>query len=264
MVYNFDLTKPELAYMFGFLQTDGCLRKGKKNKGNLLVEIQVKDRLILEKFKELVSVYSSIRERTRNTNFKKNYTSAIWSVYDLEFRTALNELGLPYGKKSTIISTPTVPFSEIDYWRGIIDGDGSLGITAQNFPFMSLITTSDSLKNSFLQFLFEKTNQLKTTQPNKRDNAYNIVIKNENAQQLINELYYPGCLCLERKRASAELVKSWVRPDNIPKRTFETKRWTADEDALVLSLPYKEAMEKLGRTEQSVKTRLWRLKNNKI
>jgi len=260
MVYSFSLTNPELAYIFGFLQTDGHLRKNSRNRGCLEVELQTQDRPILDKFMEIIPVSSTIRERTRDTNFKSKYVSVIWSVYDLEFRTALNKLGLSYGKKSQTISIPTVPFSEIDYWRGIIDGDGSLGMTAKQYPFISLITTSPSLHQAYTEFLFKKTGQIKMTTPNKRDNAYNICLFKENAQKLIDELYYPGCLCLDRKLAAAELAKTWVRPADMIKRTWEVRKWTPNEDTIVLKLPYKKAAEKLGRTEKSIKTRAWRLR----
>lgn len=260
-MYQFDLTNPNLAYMFGFFQTDGHLRKSSRNRGSLDVEIQEQDCSILEQFTNLISVHSIIRERTRNTNFKNKHTSVIWSVYDLEFRTALNELGLPYGKKSKTISIPIVQFSEVDYWRGIIDGDGSLGITAKQYPFISLITTSQSLRDAYTEFIFKKTEQMKMTSPNKRDNAYNICVFKEDAQKLISELYYPGCLCLDRKLKSAEIAKSWMRPINMIKKTWQVHKWTTNEDSVVLCLPYKQAAEKLGRTERSIKTRAWRLRS---
>ena len=82
----------------------------------------------------------------------------------------------------------------------------------------------------------------------------------EDAQKLISELYYPGCLCLDRKLASADVAKAWVRPASMVKRTWEVRRWTPREDAIVLKFPYKKAAEKLGRTESSIKTRAWRLR----
>lgn len=42
------------------------------------------------------------------------------------------DVGMTYGKKSDIITIPIISFSEIDYWRGMIDGDGSLGFTKED------------------------------------------------------------------------------------------------------------------------------------
>ncbi|AKN68468.1 hypothetical protein QR97_00320 [Streptomyces sp. PBH53] len=55
--------------------------------------------------------YSSITERTRSTNFAKTHASATWTVCSLDARTTLNELGLPYGRKSKTIAPPNGPFS---------------------------------------------------------------------------------------------------------------------------------------------------------
>jgi hypothetical protein len=262
MVYDIDLTKPKFAYLFGLLQTDGTLKSNTRNRGCLSVELKVEDRAILESLQELITVYSSIRERTRDTNFKKNYTSAIWSVCDYDFRTALNNIGLPYGKKSETINIPTVTFSEIDYWRGILDGDGSLGLTKtkNKIPFLSLVTSSELLANAYVEFLFKRTGYRKEINPNKRDGVYNICILNEDAQLLTNEIYYPRCLCIDRKYKSAELVKSWVRPNDMVKRTWEVRKWTPEEDIVALNLSTKDAAEKLGRTEKSVSVRAYRLR----
>ncbi|MFI1368289.1 hypothetical protein [Streptomyces griseochromogenes] len=131
-----DLTVPEYAYMFGFLQADGHLAKGVGQKGRLTVEISAQDIDLLREFQKLTPYNSSIRERTRSTNFAEMHTAAIWSVCSLEARTTINELGLPYGRKSKTIAPPNVEFPRCDYLRGLIDADGSVGFTSKGFPFV--------------------------------------------------------------------------------------------------------------------------------
>ncbi|MGW2745077.1 hypothetical protein [Streptomyces sp. NPDC001450] len=101
-----DLTVPEYAYMFGFLQADGHLKQGPGQKGRLSVEISARDIGLLRKFQKLTPYYSSVTQRTRSTNFTEIHTSATWSLCSLEARTTLNELGLPYGRKSQTIAPP--------------------------------------------------------------------------------------------------------------------------------------------------------------
>jgi hypothetical protein len=257
---HFDLTIPELAYLFGFLQADGHLSKSTRNRGRVRIELQLRDRTILERFKELLPVYSSIGERTRDTNFKKGSESAIWTLYDQDLRTTLNALGLPYGKKSKLVAPPEPPFSECDYFRGIIDGDGSLGLTGNGFPFLSLTTSSPAMSSAYMDFVFKVTGKRKSTKPNKRDKMYNVCVFKEDAQLLASVLYYPGCLCLRRKALSAERVQAWVRPSNMIRVTWEKRRWTGKEDATILSLPVQKAARKLRRTERSVRVRLSRLR----
>ncbi|MFF4706221.1 hypothetical protein ACWC4D_10565 [Streptomyces sp. NPDC001288] len=122
-----DLTVPEYAYMFGFLQADGHLAQGVGRKGRLTVEIKAKDVGLLRRFRQLTPYYSSITERTRATNFSEAHRSAVWILCSLDARTALNDLGLPYGSKSRTVAPPTVAFARRDYLRGVVDADGSVG-----------------------------------------------------------------------------------------------------------------------------------------
>jgi hypothetical protein len=84
-------------------------------------------------------------------------------------------------------------------------------------------------------------------------------VSKEDAQKLASYLYYPGCLCLDRKFQSAQKVNSWVRPPKMVKVTWERRRWTPEEDGIVLRLSFDEAAEKLDRTRLSVKVRKSRL-----
>ena len=261
---SFDLQVPELAYLFGFLQADGSLSKGTKNKGRMCVELNIKDAEILEKFKSLVPVYSSIGFRQRDTNFKKGVESVLWRFYDQDLRGILNDFGLPYGNKSRIVAPPHPPFSEIDYFRGFLDGDGSIGITTKGFPFVSITTVSPSMASAFEDFLFRITGKHKTLGPNKRDNIYNLMVNKEDAQTVTRVLYYPGCLALVRKMASSEKVLQWVRPIIMRKVTWERRRWVPKEDEFLLGHTLQESARVLGRTEKSVQVRLCRLKMGAI
>ncbi len=171
-----DLTVPEYAYMFGFLQADGHLQQGVGQKGKLSVEINARDIGLLHKFQKLTPYYSSITERTRSTNFTATAHTAVWTVCSLEARTLLNALGLPYGRKSKVISPPRCTFSHHDYLRGIIDADGSVGRTSKGFPFISLTTASTAI-GAYLCFYAGKiTGAERSLKRNARDDIYNILL----------------------------------------------------------------------------------------
>ncbi|MDC2951473.1 LAGLIDADG family homing endonuclease [Streptomyces heilongjiangensis] len=259
-----DLTLPEYAYMFGFLQADGHLAKGAGKKGRLTVEISAQDVELLHRFQRLTPFYSSITERSRSTNFSETHSSATWSLYSLEARTRLNELGLPYGRKSMTISPPHGEFVRPDYLRGILDADGSVGYTAKGFPFVSLTTASTAIGAYLCRYAREVTGAERTIKRNTRDGVYNVMYAMEAAQRLAAHLYYPGCLALQRKRIAADSLASWQRPAGM--RVAYTKRtWTAREDRLLLELNSpKAAAEKLGRTAQSCNIRLWRLRSGQV
>lgn len=262
---HFDLTIPEHAYLFGFLQTDGSLSANTRNRGKVTLEIAYRDKHILEAFQELVPENSSIRERTRDTNFKKGYHSAVWTLCDWELRTTLNALGLPYGKKSDVVSPPKGEFSERDYYRGIIDGDGSLGMTKTGrvFPFVSFGTKSPALASGYKDFVFRVLGKTFSNNPNTRDRMYNLMVTREDAQVLAAYLYPEGCLALERKVEAARKISEWVRPPDMGKITWERRKWLPEEDEFVLTRAIQESVEVLRRTERSVKMRIWRLAKKK-
>jgi hypothetical protein len=253
-----DLENPLYAYMFGFLQADGHLAQGVRQKGRLSLEVSAVDRFILEQFASIVPCYSSVRERVRNTNFKVEYRSTVWAVSDLAFREALIALGLPTGRKSISVNLPTQPFSRPDYFRGWIDADGSLGVAGNSLPFVSLTTASDDLAKGYLDFVQEIIGKRKTRERNTRDKIYNLMVWKEDAQSLIEHMYYEKCLALPRKVERAFQAKAWIRPANM-RRSPNRKAWTDEQDAFILSHSIEDSISALGRTFHSINARIKRL-----
>lgn len=259
-----NLKIPEHSYFFGFLQTDGTLgkTKGFQNKGRLQIEIGERDNHILDSFRRLFpSVYVGIRMRSRDTNFLKNYKSCSLTICDMGFRNEINKLGIPYGKKSSTIVLPKTNFCERDYIRGLVDGDGSIGITDKGFPFISFTVKSEKIKKYLLNVIEKVVGEKKKLSKNKRDSIYNIMINREKAQKFIKYLYYPNCLTLKRKFKKAQKALRWKRPQDL-KRIFK-KFWEPWEDKYILNYFIEESCKQLKRTERSIKMRLWRLNNHK-
>ncbi|MEU0069790.1 hypothetical protein ABZ027_09665 [Streptomyces sp. NPDC006332] len=255
-----NLAVPEYAYMFGFLQADGHLSQQSRQRGRLTVEINAKDIDLLREFQRLTPYNSSITERTRSTNFAETAHSAIWRTCSLEARTRLNELRLPYGRKSKDIAPPRAEFAACDYLRCVIDADGSVGYTSQGLPFISLTTASTSIAAYLCFYAGKITGAERTLKRNARDDIFNILYTKENAQKLAAHLYYKGCLALERKKTAADSLSTWVRPAGM-RIAPERRRWTAWEDRVLLTLNDDAAAAKeLGRTEKSCYIRLWRLR----
>ncbi|MEU1270301.1 LAGLIDADG family homing endonuclease [Streptomyces sp. NPDC005799] len=172
--------------------------------------------------------YSSITERTRSTNFSEMHNSATWTLCSLEARSRLNSLGLPYGRKSKTITPPRSEFSLRDYLRGIIDADGSVGYTGQGFPFISLTTASTAVGGCLSSYAQELTGTRRTLKRNGRDGIYNILYMKEAAQELAADLYYPGCLSLQRKQTAADSLTTGARPAGMKVMTH--RRWDEDQD----------------------------------
>jgi hypothetical protein len=254
-----DLTRPEHAYLFAFVQCDGYLKAGPGKKGALTVELGARDRKVLEDFQRIVPFHTSIRTRTRRTNFSSESTSVIWTLSALAAREDLIKFGLPTGRKSKILEPPSVPFSQPDYLRGLVDADGSVGFMKhRSVPFISLTTSSAALKDFFIASCPRVTGAPRGRRRNERDGVFNLLVMREAAVGLAQELYYEGCLAIPRKLDAARHVKDWVRPPDMGVAA-ERRAWTPAEDDLVLRTTIADAARTLGRTEQSVNVRRWRL-----
>lgn len=192
------------SYIFGLLVTDGSLYLSKKgSKGRVTLEVNSKDSDIIYKLYNIIP-NSSVRQRIRNTNFKNNYKTKIFSNSRKEFREFLILNGFPVFRKSENVGPPNSTYDELHFWRGVIDGDGSIGITSKNIPFISFVTVSENLKNSYVKFIEKTLNRKIKTTRNKRDNAYNIMISGKDAIILTKILYIDNNgLYLERKYKKA-------------------------------------------------------------
>jgi hypothetical protein len=258
-----DLTVPEYAYMFGFLQADGHLAKGAGQKGRLTVEINARDVELLREFQRLTPYNTSITERTRSTNFAQISHTAIWSMHSLEARTTLNQLGLPYGRKSKTITPPRVAFSRRDYLRGLIDADGSVGYT-QGYPFVSLTTASTFIMADLCSYAEEITGAERRLRRNQRDGIYNIMYITEAAQNLAAHLYYPGCLSLKRKQTTAASVAAWTRPAGSKPRPPRIE-WSREMDRILLAAPtIAHAAAELGYSWSACQVRRWKLLHSAV
>lgn len=209
------------SYIYGLLLADGNIYlshaadRKQDNRGRVSLELNSKDKDIIVKLFNLIP-NSHIRERTRDTNFKKNYTTCSFVNSQKEFRDWLFSCGFPTEDKTFNATPPITEYSEKDFWRGFIDGDGSIGITSKNIPFVSLVTDSEYIKDAYLDYLFRNYGLKKKSNRNKRDNVFNITILNESAVQFAKDLYLDSDLYLDRKYNKAIELQSWIRTS--PKR----------------------------------------------
>lgn len=252
-----EIKNPNHSYMYGFLLADGSLSEQSRNRGKVCIELKEIDNKILEQLSKELTCNYSLSGRSRDTNFKKCYQSCSLTIFDLEFRESIKSLGFPIGSKSAILAPPTEPFSEKDFWRGFIDGDGTLGVSVQNRPFIGLFTKSDKMATEFLGLIQKITGKKKICNKNTRDSGYNICVYDEDAQILSAYLYEDSNLYLERKFIQFKKIKNWKRGDNHKK--VNRQSWTKEEDLFILNNSIQESVKTLHRTTKSIAMRKWRL-----
>jgi hypothetical protein len=255
---EFFKTRVSFEYFLGLAISDGHMSLNTRNRGKLQIELKDTDCDILEKLQDNIKVFTSISSRTRSSNFSKSFTSKTLRICDKGFRDFMIENGMPYGSKINVKIPVSLEFNP-HFWRGFIDGDGSLGITSNNKCFIALTTKSEYVAVAFCKLVRKITGVKKTMNRNKRDAVYNFVVFNEDAQKLVHFLQYQNDISLNRKKLRAMSVLSWKRPDNMKRITWDKRKWNLDEDTIVISLTKEKAAEKLGRTLKSVSMRKWRL-----
>ena len=261
-VCRLDPLQDDHAYFLGLLATDGHIAESTRNRGRVSFELSAIDGSILRTLAARIPYRAHLSVRQRTTNFARNHISVVLNFHDLQLRHQLRDLGFGPGRKSSIIAPPRQPYNERGFWRGVLDGDGSLGMTGQNRPFVSLVTASETLRNAYVDFMHRTVGARPNPQRNQRDRVYNIVVFTETALQIVAELYSEDMIAIPRKLEAARFLSQWRRPPGSRRRTFECRRWSEEEDAVVLGGdPLATIAVKLRRTTCSVNLRRWRLRH---
>ena len=212
-----NLTMEESSYLYGLLITDGFIVADKRDNKiyyKVGIELQEKDKDILEKLLELLPE-GHINCRKRDTNFKKNYICYNFYYYKQDLIEWLYENGFPQQNKTENSCPPIGIYDEEAFWRGVIDGDGSLGFltvkkTNSKTPFLFLTTKSEQLKDCYLSYLYKNFNITKNVHRNARDNIYNIGVTGRKANKISCKIYNNATIYLNRKYEKYLESKKWI------------------------------------------------------
>lgn len=199
-----NLTLEEKSYIYGLLLTDGnvYLKNIDIYDGQVSLEISKRDEDIIDKLCGLL-VSSRKSERTRQTNFKEDYCSVRFRSCNRQLLKDLIDFGFPVSNKTLNSHPPLVEYDKNAFWRGVIDGDGAIGVAknekTNGQPFLTLATKSELLKNEFCKYLSEITNKKYSPNLSKRDNIYNISCGNHSCCSVLRMLYKNATIYLDRK-----------------------------------------------------------------
>lgn len=115
----FDTLTPRSAYFLGLVQADGGVNR---RTNNLRVSLKGSDADLLRIFARELEYDGPLPEYL---NFDR-YPAVLLSVYSLHMtNTLVNQWGIVSPKVYTASTHPDLLYDR-DYWRGVIDGDGSL------------------------------------------------------------------------------------------------------------------------------------------
>lgn len=246
------------SYLFGLFGTDGTVHRNRTQEHIGYFQLELIDKDIINKICNKLNNCSQ-SERVRDTNFKKSYHSYTLYCNNKEFIQWCEFNGFPLKDKTNHIAPPLLNYSKPDFWRGIIDGDGSIGRKqATNEPFISLVTKSEALKNAFEEYIEEITGFRPRNQRNKRDGVFNVTIHGEKAVKLTEVIYQNSNIYIDRKYKKYLENRVWSKPDTTNKYHF---KWSEQELQDLLTLSIEEFIAKYpNRTRNAIYAKRRRIK----
>lgn len=194
-----DELTPEAAYWCGFLFADGNVRKGSLTRQPTVgLDLAERDREHLEKLRSFLGSTHKI------SIGNKSPLSYQFRVSSTRLAERLFELGRYEGPIA-----PELAASR-HFWRGLVDGDGSLGCYAkrpgsQPSPQFRLCGQGRALL-AFTKFLHEdaSTGARLTVRPHK--SIYNVGTTGWSAARIVELLYEDAPVALDRKAETARVI----------------------------------------------------------
>lgn len=192
----FDNWFSNMAYVLGFIFADGCIIRGTYDgySDSLKFGVQLSDRDVLEKIK---------RELQSDHKISVVKNAAHFSIASQELVNNLKRLGIAY-RKSLNETLPDVPPEYIrDFIRGIVDGDGGIGIDKKGHPVFMVCggeKTMTFIRDYFLNKMqiYSKVGRREYSK-SQRNFLYEIRYKSSSALKILAYLYIGSCLYLDRK-----------------------------------------------------------------
>ena len=191
----------EKAYFLGLMLTDGNVYKTKKGLWQIGIELSIKDKDIIEAFKEVLNSNAKITYRKRD-----NTEMVSIKVYSEKMAKDLSKYGIIPNKTRNIKHLPNINKDfEKDFIRGMLDGDGAIYKSKMNnkeYNHITFCSYSYSICEDFQKICDSYLNE-----PNKakilKDNGkeiYRVHYDDQNkVKQLVTVLYKDSNYYLTRK-----------------------------------------------------------------
>lgn len=193
--FSFTELTPESVYWIGFLLGDGAIGS---NKPSIKLNLQIEDIKQLEKFRSFVGSDSPITTQYRF----KGSNIVCFCVHSLKMVQDLEVYGV-VPRKSLIASVHEVLSFSRDFWRGLIDADGTVGIY-NGRPVLKLVG-SKAVTSSFLEYVKTVVSETKAS-VRPASSIYQVVITGRLAVKLMDHIYHVNCLSMDRKYNKARYI----------------------------------------------------------
>jgi len=195
----FDELTVDSAYWIGFLFADGSVIACRGEKPRVQARISERDRDHLTKLRAFLGSTHTIGVAPAgNFGGYASAPSVRLSVRSDRLAQRLLSLGRYEGTINDTLAQSR------DFWRGVVDGDGSLGYLSTGYSYVALVG-SRRLLEAFLLFL--RNNGLAarmTIRPDKT--IFQIATAGYSAENIVSFLYRDATVALDRKAARAARI----------------------------------------------------------
>jgi len=187
---------PETQYWIGFILADGCIVEHQNTESTLQILLWRKDIKHLQKALRWLKCQKPIYKTSINCSIH------IGSQKLIDF---LNDFGI-YPRKSRTVQVDNRLQNSKHFWRGVIDGDGSIHMRG-NSPVIDL-GGNKKVCQSFLNYCQHIGVDTTPNKPNHNGQSYKAVIQGKKAEKIICNLYHTNQISLDRKQQLANEVIS--------------------------------------------------------
>ncbi len=186
----FDEITPESAYWIGFLMVDGCVSGGRVS-----VSLNSIDKGHVDKFKNFLgsshaASYTKDKKFYRICLSNKTLADSLF-VYNV----------IP--RKSLVATPPESLKNNRDFWRGMVDGDGSLWFSGGYYSIGMYGTKN--IVSGFRDFITSRID-MNFSSVYKGRVIYGFQTCGKKAKAVVSELYKDAVVSLERKQKIADIM----------------------------------------------------------
>ena len=222
----FDKIVPDSAYWIGFLFADGSVSNYGRL-GSVSVRVSERDRNQIVKLRTFLgSTHKIGTAPAGNYGGYRSKPSVRLVIPSARLAEQLLSLGRYEGPIDDLL------IQSRDFWRGVVDGDGSLGILASGYAYFGLVG-SRRLLEAFLLFL--RRNNLgarMTIRPDKT--IFQVATAGYIAEKIVALLYGNATVALDRKATAAAKIAAMrdVRLSAERARLTQIANWYQDGKSL--------------------------------
>jgi hypothetical protein len=195
----FDDLGPEALYWLGFIYADGSIVSNER-KRCVRVEVQERDHEHLER---LLTFVGSDMQPYKSARRGKGYSTVVLNSAHMVER--LGQYGIRPGKSARSERLDDVFANSRDFWRGMVDGDGSIMYHPHRKAYRCYLLANEHEIEQFREYVLARVPKF-GGRPTHADGIYRLNISGFAAATVLSDLYSEAVQALPRKSELAEQI----------------------------------------------------------